>query len=103
MEVREVLDLVVGQDHPEAAVDKIGHFLAQEFGVLGSRLVTPTCDAAVQLFGSPRFGRGEYGYSVVSPFAKECGCRVIHVVESVRQIRASAEGRDEFLPGSGAF
>lgn len=71
--------------------------------MFGRGAMASTFDAGVQLFGCPRVGRGEYGYSLVSPFAEEGGSRVAEVIESGGQVGAPTEGRDEFLPGTGTF
>ena len=45
----QVSDLLVQEDHPELALDELGHLLAKEVGVQGGRDVASSLDALVFL------------------------------------------------------
>ena len=45
----QVPDLFVREDHPELALDELGHLLAEEVGVQGGRDVASSLDALVLL------------------------------------------------------
>lgn len=67
--------------------------------MLGSGSMAPAFDASVQLFLGPRFGSGEYGYTVVSPFAEKWCCWVVDEIQLFGEVGTPAEGRDELFPG----
>ena len=69
-EISEVSHKIIRQDNPEAVLDELGHFLAEESGMLGSGGVAPSADAFVFLFESPWFGRGLNRHTVISPLRK---------------------------------
>ena len=47
LEAREVLDVLVGEYHPKAALYEFGHFFTEEGFVLGSRSMATSLDAEV--------------------------------------------------------
>ncbi len=78
-EVREVANLLVGQDCPESVLDELGHFFSEEGGLLGSGGVASSADALVFLFESPRLGGGLNRDTVVSPLREHRSGRVVEV------------------------
>ena len=66
----EVAHPTVGQDHPKAPVDEIGHLFSEEAGVLGGGDVAASLDCLVFLFQSPRRGVNAHRDSFVSPLLK---------------------------------
>ena len=101
-EVLHVSDLVVGQDGPKAVLDELGHLLSKEGGMLGGGRVTPTADALIFLFESPRLGGGLNRDPMLSPVREHWGSRVVEVLELSREIGRTSEIMYETLPGRGA-
>ena len=63
------------------ALDKFGHLLTKERGVVLGRLVASSLDAGIFLFKGPR-GRGSVDRnSFISPLTEECSSRVINVIK----------------------
>lgn len=53
LEFGEVSDDLVGEHHPELVGDELGHFFAEEGGVLVRRLVAASFDVEVAGFDGP--------------------------------------------------
>lgn len=81
MEGRNILDPIVREDGPELVLDELGHFFSEEVGVFGGGAVATPLDAGVKFLGGPRFGGGECGHTMVSPFAEQFGSGVVDLIQ----------------------
>lgn len=101
MELGQVSDDLVWQNHPEFTGDEFRHLFTEEGRMLGSRLVAASFDVEVSCFGGPVGRGGVYGHAVVSPLAEQLGSWVFDSFEVRGKIGPASELVHEGLPGRG--
>ena len=97
----QVPHLGVREHHPEFVFDELGHFFAEEVGVLCRGAVAPLCYTLVAALRGPRFGGGVHGYTMVSPLAEKACSRMLDRIEVFGKVGGPAESGDEGFPGPG--
>jgi len=79
----EVLDIVVGKEHPEVLVDEIDHFFLEKIQEPIGGFVWATKYSSVNLLGRPRWCGEEYGRPAASVLTEEWLGRVApNVIET---------------------
>ena len=83
LEVREVFDHIVGQDHPKAAFTEVRHLIAEEFHVLDCRGVSTPSEALLDEFRGPVLTMDENWDARIAVGLEETSGRVIDGVDPV--------------------